>query len=399
LNFTRASVGNLPAAKIRPRDTYKDSAESGLQLHVSRHGLKTFFLYRKHEKQPLRIKLGRFPDISVSQARNLAQQQKAKLVLGQFENKDFASTESPHEMNLVNIVDNYFSTKQLKPKTLSFYRDCLKHLEDWKNKPIHWITKEKVIERHNSIAKKSGDGMADGAMRTLRALFEFYKDRYDYTGDNPVKTLSANRLWKTGKKNRRTRHINKADLPKWIAVFDKLEYETWRDYLMFVLVTGLRKNEAAMLECANVSLKDKSFYIPDTKNNDPLRLPINSIAFSILSKRVMNADSRWVFPAVRDPRRPLFADAIWRNIELNHQMKLSTHDLRRTFATLAESLDLNQITIKRLVNHRSIGDVTEGYIIPNVDRLREPSEKIAQLILQVIENQRLQNITSTEYEI
>ena len=58
----------------------------------------------------------------------------------------------------------------------------------------------------------------------------------------------------------------------------------------------------------------------------------------------------------------------------------STHDLRRTFITIAESIDLSDFTLKRLLNHKS-NDVTAGYIIHNVDRLREPMEKISQRII------------------
>jgi len=37
------------------------------------------------------------------------------------------------------------------------------------------------------------------------------------------------------------------------------------------------------------------------------------------------------------------------------------HDLRRTFITIAESMDIGMVTIKTLVNHRSGNqDVTEG---------------------------------------
>ena len=211
MNFTRSSVGGLPAAKNRSRDEYKDVCEQGLQLHVSQHGVKTFFLYRKYQKQPLRIKLGRFPEISVSQARSLAQQEKAKLTLGKFE---ISSSDKPQQISLEDLAEEYFATRQLKPNTLGFYRDCLKHLEDWKKKPICSITKDKVIERHTSISKKAGHGIADAVMRTLRALFAFYKEQYNYGGENPVKTLSANRLWKTGRKNRRTRHtLKKAIYP------------------------------------------------------------------------------------------------------------------------------------------------------------------------------------------
>lgn len=57
-------------------------------------------------------------------------------------------------------------------------------------------------------------------------------------------------------------------------------------------------------------------------------------------------------------------------------IKFTFHDLRRTFITVAESLDISAYAIKRLVNHKNGNDVTEGYIIANHDRLRTPMQRI-----------------------
>jgi integrase len=57
-------------------------------------------------------------------------------------------------------------------------------------------------------------------------------------------------------------------------------------------------------------------------------------------------------------------------------IKFTFHDLRRTFITVAESLDISSYAIKRLVNHKNGSDVTEGYIIANHDRLRTPMQRI-----------------------
>ena len=41
---------------------------------------------------------------------------------------------------------------------------------------------------------------------------------------------------------------------------------------------------------------------------------------------------------------------------------ITLHDLRRTFITAAESLDISAYAVKRLVNHKMSWDVTAGYI-------------------------------------
>ncbi len=62
------------------------------------------------------------------------------------------------------------------------------------------------------------------------------------------------------------------------------------------------------------------------------------------------------------------------------------HDLRRTYITIAESLDIPHYALKRLLSHRSSADVTGGYIIINVDRLRGPVELISERILEMKES-------------
>ncbi len=59
----------------------------------------------------------------------------------------------------------------------------------------------------------------------------------------------------------------------------------------------------------------------------------------------------------------------------------TVHDLRRTFITIAESLDIPAYVLKRLLKHKNAGDVTTGYIVPDIERLREPMQKITGHIL------------------
>lgn len=57
------------------------------------------------------------------------------------------------------------------------------------------------------------------------------------------------------------------------------------------------------------------------------------------------------------------------------------HDLRRTFITVAESLDISAYAVKRLVNHKMNNDVTAGYIVNDVERLRKPMQTITDYFL------------------
>ena len=64
-------------------------------------------------------------------------------------------------------------------------------------------------------------------------------------------------------------------------------------------------------------------------------------------------------------------------------LDFTLHDLRRTFITIAESLDIPHYALKRLLNHRISGDVTGGYIVIDAERLRAPVERVAARILEI----------------
>jgi integrase len=85
-----------------------------------------------------------------------------------------------------------------------------------------------------------------------------------------------------------------------------------------------------------------------------------------------------VFPGVGasghivEPKKPLREVA-----KVSGVRRVSAHDLRRTFITVAESCDISPMALKCLVNHSTGSDVTSGYVMMTTERLREPAQKVA----------------------
>ena len=65
-------------------------------------------------------------------------------------------------------------------------------------------------------------------------------------------------------------------------------------------------------------------------------------------------------------------------------IEFTQHDLRRTFITVAESLDISYAALKRLLNHSDGSDVTGGYLQITTDRLRDPMERISKRLLELM---------------
>jgi integrase len=70
------------------------------------------------------------------------------------------------------------------------------------------------------------------------------------------------------------------------------------------------------------------------------------------------------------------------NVTKHSGIHFTVHDLRRTFITIAESLDIAAYALKRLMNHKMNGDITAGYIVTDVERLRRPVQQIADYLLK-----------------
>lgn len=60
------------------------------------------------------------------------------------------------------------------------------------------------------------------------------------------------------------------------------------------------------------------------------------------------------------------------------------HDLRRVFLTTAEMLEVPHYALKKLANHVSRRDVTGGYIVVNVERMRIYMTRISEHFLTVL---------------
>ena len=70
------------------------------------------------------------------------------------------------------------------------------------------------------------------------------------------------------------------------------------------------------------------------------------------------------------------------------------HDLRRTFITIAESLDIPAYALKRLLNHKMTSDVTAGYIVTDVERLCKPMQMITDYLLNITNNTSRNNVVN-----
>lgn len=394
LNFTKQSLLDIPTTGKRVY--YRDSnpkSPRGFGLYTTPAGAKCFFLSRTVAGSTKRLAIGRFPDMPLQSARIEAEKVAATVAVG-IDPAQSKKAEKARKITLAEAMEDYFEARgvNLKVSTKANYRRAVEHhLSEWKGKRLSLITRDMVERRHNKLSADSPTA-ADNTMRALRAILNFAAGRYeDESGkplyiDNPTRRLSDNRVWH--KQVRRQTIIRPKDFPVWRqAVENARIYGDFQnmasDYLLFILFSGLRRREAASLRWEQIDLNHKTVRILDTKNGKPLTLPLSGPLIDVLSNRKILGEPHWVFPG-KVPGRPIVEPKghVLRVSEMSG-VRFTVHDLRRTFITVAESLDISKTAIQALVNHSGAGvDVTDGYVIMDESRLREPMERIARKMIE-----------------
>jgi integrase len=255
-----------------------------------------------------------------------------------------------------------------------------------------------VEKKHIKIGKKS-IYRANATMRLLRALYNYAIGAYeDSDGEpviknNPVQRISHNKSWYREKS--RSNIVQPNDLKNWFTAVKSLPNnhintirvniaDTVSDYLLFIIFTGLRQSEASGLLWEDVDFNNKLFTVRDTKNHTDHTLPLTDYLIYLLEDRKNNSTSIFVFSGNNPDKHIVNPHKQIKKVRENSGVYFTQHDLRRTFATIADSLDIQHHIIKRLMNH-SNNDVTiKHYVQPSIERLREPMRKITDYIIEQI---------------
>ncbi len=106
LLFTRELLHEIGAPKVK-RDVYKDTKEAGLILIVSYGGSKVFYLGTVINKKYHRIKIGSFPNLSITEARTKAMELKNKIAKGY--NPLEAKSKISNELTFAELYDKYLN--------------------------------------------------------------------------------------------------------------------------------------------------------------------------------------------------------------------------------------------------------------------------------------------------
>jgi integrase len=353
---------------------YFDAAMPGFGVSVSsKTGLKTYVVQRDlPDGRTVRRTIG----LVGTEITSLAEaRERAGEIIQNLRQGIDPRTTARGEATLAMVAEAYVNARpNLSEKSKAGYASAFDdYLSDWHDRKLTAITREMVEQRHLELGRERGQAIANAVMRALRAIFNWAIDRYPDVTANPVKLRGQ---W--FKIPRRSRHVSADNASKFYKAVLELPNDVARDYLITLLFTGLRREEAAGLTWGEVDCGAKVIRVPAsrTKARRALNLPMSDLIYRLLKDRREIGDAGYVFPAastsghIAEPKHPLGLIAEATGIAI------SAHDLRRTWTNAAVEAGIHPLHMKALLNHSLQGDVTAGYTTLTENDLREPAQKV-----------------------
>jgi integrase len=392
-------ISDITKAPQKGKLIIRDSEVKGFGLSVSSRS-KSYFVECRVNGLKRRATVGRADLMTLEDARNEGRKLLSEMLAG-FDPHVEKRNEKVASVTLLEVLEEYLRVRTLKPSTVEVYRRVVKKsLKDWLSLPVSEITKNMVEDRHRQLANgtkhgHSGKAYANFCFKTLQSLLNYAAEKYEINGEpiitvNPVSRLTKTRAWH--RVHPRTGVVPEYQLAAWYKAVDEIENKTVRDYLLLLLFTGVRRREGSSLKWTDIDFKSQTLTIRRTqaKNHRDHVLPICDFLFSILQARYENrGGSPYIFPG-RGNKSHVTDFRFWQlQVREKTGCKFMIHDLRRTFLSCAERLELPYYVLKRLANHTVSSDTLVPYIVVSIERLRLHIERISTHFLDLMQIEQI----------
>ena len=367
---------------------YRDTELTGFAVKANPTKL-VYIVEAKVNGRVVRKNIAAVTKLTPEEARKEAKKLLGKMAGGRDINLE-AKKERSKNITLQQAYEDYINIKSIAEGTkIKYERSMRLSFDDWRNRKITTINRD-MVERRFKERSAHSQAIANSDFRFLRALLNFAMEQYIFDSEplipsNPCNRLKALRLW--NRIERKNSYIHPSKLK---AVFNVLKSDdedskyinTVKNQCLFILFTGCRDQEAGCLQWNDINLDLKTATFNKTKNHKTHILPLGDYLSDYLQELKRNTDSPYVFPAKnKSGHLENHRKAVQMISELSG-VQFSLHDLRRTFASIANNHipGITNFTLKKLLNH-SESDITAGYIQFEVESLRRPMQLIEDYIL------------------
>ncbi|QJB70713.1 tyrosine-type recombinase/integrase [Parasphingorhabdus halotolerans] len=338
--LTDISIRALSNPK-KGQTTYWDASMSGFGVRISQGGTKTFVVVHGVERR--RFTIGRYPAITLKQARDKAKELQAGLTLGLIDKRP-----SPPYLEALALYLEASSLKN-RPGTVSEYRRMLTTHFAFGRKRLNEITRADIQTKLNRLKDTPSEQRhAFVAMK----VFLNWAVREEYLSSNPIISMQP-----PSRQRSRERVLQPEELAE---IYKKACDCPWPygPIVQLLALTGQRRGEIGGLRWSWID-QDKrliSFPANFTKNRRLHVLPYGEQVAEVLKNLPEHVGSDFVFPGRKSGASNFNS---WSKSKRAFDVTLKgvepyvLHDLRRTYSSTLAQLGTPIHVTEKLLNHVS----------------------------------------------
>jgi len=372
----------IDAARPQSQDVeLRDTVVPGFLCKVTPTGRKAFMLqYRTNSGVRRKPALGQFGELTVEQARSLAQDWLAEVRRGGDPgNQKTEARKAPTIKELCTRFMEDHSKLHNKPSTQKSYQyqiDCY-IIPAFGSKKAHEVTRQDITALMKHLEKSPTQ--ANRVLSCVRKMFnlaELWGYRPD--GSNPCRHVP-----KYPEKGS-TRLITDEQMVSLFAYMDRAEADHLEHpiYLLAVRLQfefAARMSEVLLLQWDWLDLPNGRAVWPDSKTGN-MSKPLSKEAQRLLSNAPRYGDSPYVCPAIRDHGKPLSPGSYyqaWRRfLDRAGVPKVGTHGIRHRSATDIANSGIPVKVGMALTAHKTVA-MFMRYVHTEDDPVRKAAELVA----------------------
>jgi integrase len=379
INFTKATIEALPPAPPNKQTTYYDQRTPGLIVLVTPAGAKTFYVYRKVKGTPERIKIGRWPELSIEQIRKRAEEIIGQIATGR---DPMAERRQLRNDPTLGELFGWYLEHHAKVRKLTWKEDVERfknHLSHWSNRKISTISRGDVRDLHAKIGRTVGRVAANHTLALVSVIFNKAIAHEKVTVGNPASGIEKFPIAS------RDRRLMPAELEPFLRAVIAEPNRAIRDFVLLCLFTGARRSNVLPMRWDQIDFAGPIWRIPHTKNGTPQTLPLHPLAVEVLRERLEATADRtgFVFPGpgrhghLAEPRKG------WERICAEAGTPdLHIHDLRRSLGSLAADAGESLHVIGQMLHHQNV-QTTAVYARLRLDPVRNAQDKALASVVEL----------------
>lgn len=373
-NFTDLFIRTAKAPEKGQAD-YWDAKFPGFGLRVSQGGRKTWVAMYRYEGRLRRLTLGRYPVLSLADARAQAKLKLADAMTGTDPAtvKEAARSEATWGV----LVERYIADYARAHKKSWRGDETLLRLyvpEAWGPRKLTSFTRTEMARLHANVGREHGQSSANHLIRLIRSMFNLARDWELLASDNPAARI------KLFSENRRERYLSPDEIKRVNTALAEESNPYWRAFFALALLTGCRRSELLGARFEMINFATKTLTLPMTKNGRPHVLPLSAAAVAIFSSLPSRRAAGWVFPSVGACGHLIEPKNAWNRICARAGVTdCRVHDLRHSLASILIQNGVGIALVGKILNHKQIS-TTERYSHLALDNMRVALDDAAGLI-------------------